>query len=473
MGHRNDAIGQYAGRGTWPDHLELLGGARGVWPPSPSVGAVPDDVSPLDGPADGSPAVGHAPPAHAPPERAEVEAGTEVSEDLRTRRAAFFRRGSRTSPVADQPRPTGGRWTEAEADRQIRTFLIRLADGRQLVHREDPVELLRENDLLLLFGPQEEAAFAELALRFPDETVTRWATLLSGGDRTEAFGPRSRAERRDEATILRELQVGVRKRVASVLLLVAALVGLGVGGRALLATGPEDRSDRALRFVGTADVSREGEQVLAVEGGPPVAEPVLVAPADRVVAIIKGDGPPDDRIRLDVPVAELPVPVGVLAATVFEHRGGQVALVGPDDWWTGACVRVTVATGMLRPLDVVVHEVAEGACPDGLPGRPARVTCVGRAVLMLAVDIPQGSVELDEGGLGWAEVVRFAVEEAPAPDSAWEVLSVRGAISVPDVSEGAAVPVPTFGGTPGDVIRVEFGGDVLADGAAGGDCTLV
>ena len=92
---------------------------------------------------------------------------------------------------------------------------------------------------------------------------------------------------------------------------------------------------------------------------------------------------------------------------------------------------------------------------------------------MLAVDIPQGSVELDEGGLGWAEVVRFAVEEAPAPDSAWEVLSVRGAISVPDVSEGAAVPVPAFGGAPGDVIRVEFGGDVLADGAAGGDCTLV
>ncbi|MBJ31142.1 MAG: hypothetical protein CL466_06965 [Acidimicrobiaceae bacterium] len=426
---------------------------------------MPDDP-PL--PVDPTPDQG----TEAPTERSSPEAGTEVSDDLRSRRAAFFRKGSRTSPVADQPRPTGGRWSETEADRQIRTFLIRLADGRELVHREDPVELLRENDLLLLFGPQEEEAFAELALRFPDETVTRWATLLSGGDRTEAFGPRSRAERRDEATILRELQVGVRKRVASVLLLVVALFALVLGGRALLSTGPKDRSDRALRFAGAADVVREGEQVFAVEGGAPVAEPVLVAPADQVVAVLRGDGPPDDRIRLDVPAAELPVPVGVLAATVFEHHGGQVALVGPNGWWAEACIRVTVSTGMLRPLDVVLHEVAEGACPDGLVGRPARVTCVGRAVLMLAVDIPQGSVELDEGGLGWAEVVRFAVEGAPSPTSAWEVLSVRGAISVPHASGADAVAVPAFGGTPGDVVRVEFGGDVLPSGPAGGDCTL-
>jgi len=88
------------------------------------------------------------------------------------------------------------------------------------------------------------------------------------------------------------------------------------------------------------------------------------------------------------------------------------------------------------------------------------------------VDIPQGSVELDEGGLGWAEVVRFAVEGAPAPTSAWEVLSVRGAISVPHADGADAVAVPAFGGAPGDVVRVEFGGDVLAGGPAGGDCTL-
>ena len=411
-----------------------------------------------------------------PTERSSAEAGTEVSDDLRTRRAAFFRKGTRTSPVADQPRPTGGRWTDAEADRQIRTFLIRLADGRQLVHREDPVELLRENDLMLLFGPKEEEAFAELALRFPEETVTRWATLLSGGDRTEAFGPRSRAERRDEASIVRELQVGVRKRVVSVLLLVAVLGGLGVGARSLLSSGPEDRSDRALRFAGVADPVGRGDPAAPVAGGPPVAASDLVASADRVVAVLKGDGPPDDRIRLDVPAAELPVAAGVLAATVFEHRGGQVAIVGPDDWWAGACVRVTVATGMLRPLDVVVHEVAEGACPADLTGRAARVTCVGRAVLMLAVDVPQGSVELDEGGLGWAEVIRFAVEAAPDATSRWEVLSVRGAIRVPDVGaasgEETTVAIPAFGGAPGEVVRVEFGDGVLAGGAAGGDCTL-
>jgi len=406
------------------------------------------------------------------PERVSGEVGTEVSESLRNRRSAFFRRGFRSSPVANLPRPTGGRWTEAEADRQIRTFLIRLADGRELVHREDPVELLRENDLLLLFGPQEEAAFAELALRFPDETVTRWATLLSGGDRSEAFGPRSRAERRDEASIVRELQVGVRKRVASLLLLSVVLFGLGLAVRTLLSEQPEDRSERAIRFSRIITDSNSEGSITAVEGGPPIAVPELVAPVDQVVAVLKGDGLPDDRIRLDVPIDDLPVPPGVLAAAVFEHRGGQVALVGPEDWWAGTCVRVAVATELLRPLDVVVHEVAEGSCPDDLPGRPARVTCVGRSVLMLAIDIPQGSVELDEGGLGWAEVIRFSVETAPTQNSKWEALSVRGAISVPDSTEETAIAVPTFGGAPGDVIRVEFGDGVLADGSAGGDCTL-
>jgi len=431
---------------------------------------VPEDdgVPPLGGQSDGP----EEESTEVLPERISGEAGTEVSEKLRNRRSAFFRRGFRSSPVANLPRPTGGRWTGAEADRQIRTFLIRLADGRELVHREDPVELLRENDLLLLFGPQEEAAFAELALRFPDETVTRWATLLSGGDRSEAFGPRSRAERRDEASIVRELQVGVRKRVASLLVLAIALAGIGVAARTLLSAGPEDRSDRAIRFAGITADSDTGGPISAVEGGPPIAVPELVAPVDRVVAVLKGDGLPDDRIRLEVPVDDLPVPPGVLAAAVFEHRGGQVALVGPEDWWAEACVRVTVATGLLRPLDVVVHEVAEGSCPSELPGRPARVTCVGRSVLMLAIDIPQGSVELDEGGLGWAEVIRFAVEAAPPQNSKWEVLSVRGMISVPDSTEETAVAVPRFGGAPGDVIRVEFGDGILNGGSAGGDCTL-
>ncbi|MDP6659380.1 MAG: hypothetical protein QGH21_06585, partial [Candidatus Poseidoniia archaeon] len=101
---------------------------------------------------------------------------------------------------------------------------------------------------MLLFGPEEEEAFARLALRFPDETVAVWATLLSGGDRSEAFGPRSRSERRDEAVVEQALRLGMRKRVASSLLLVALLAGGVLLGRPLLEQDPVDRTDRSLRF---------------------------------------------------------------------------------------------------------------------------------------------------------------------------------------------------------------------------------
>ena len=439
-------------------------GALGAVPLSRSVDAVPAADEPIDPSNPESPI--DQPDQSAVPERSTTEAGTEVSQKLRGRRSAFFRRGGGTaSPVAGMPTPSGGRWTETEADQQIRAFLIRLAGDRDLVHRDDPVELLRENDLLLLFGPEEETAFADLALRFPEETLTRWATLLSGGDRSEAFGPRSRSERRDEASLLREFQVGLRKRVLGGVLLVAVLAVLAYGAQSILSDGPEDRSDRALRFTGSTVVDAEGKPTGRVEGGLPVAEPALIGLADRVVAVLRGEGPAESRIRLDVPDSDLPVRPGSLLATVFDHRGGQVAIAGPENWWAGACIRVTVATGSLRPLDVVVHEVEEGACPGGLGGRAARVTCVGRAVLMLAVDIPQGEVELDEGGLGWAEVIRFGVETAPAATSKWELLAVRGAIAVADPEGNAEVSVPAFGGAPGDVVPVEIGG-------AAGECTL-
>ena len=81
------------------------------------------------------------------------------------------------------------------------------------------------------------------------------------------------------------------------------------------------------------------------------------------------------------------------------------------------------------------------------------------------MDIPQGEVELAEGGLGWAEVIRFGVETAPAATSKWELLAVRGAIAVADSEGNAEIAVPAFGGAPGDVVSVEIGG-------ATGECTL-
>ena len=404
------------------------------------------------------------------PEQARSEPGTEVSDDLWNRRSTFFRATSRTgSPVEGQAFEPGRRWTTSEADRQLRAFLTRLAGDRRLAHRTDPTDLVRENDLLLLFGPEEEEAFAKLALRFPDETVAQWATLLSGGDRSEAFGPRSRAERRDETVIARDLTRGLRKRVAgTALLLVVVAVGV-LGGRSLLETTPGDRTDRSLRF-STAQGQGGGEDPgdVRLVGGDPVADPALVAVAETVVAVLRGDGPLEERIMLSVPWAELPIRPGTLAATVFEHGGGQVALVGPDGWVDRACIRVSVVTGRFRPLDTVLHMGSDATCPAGLVGRRAEVTCLGSAALVLAINIPQGEVSLIEGGTGWAEAVRFGVESPVAPSGRWETLAVRGMIAVPVGAESVAVP--SFGGGAGDELAMDLGAD--GRGRHQATCTL-
>lgn len=405
------------------------------------------------------------------PEQARTEPGTEVSAGLRERRSTFFRVRSDTgSPVDDIAIEPGRRWTQAEADRQIRTFLIRLAGNRRLTHRTDPVELVRENDLMLLFGPEEEEAFARLALRFPDETVAVWATLLSGGDRSEAFGPRSRSERRDEAVVEQALRLGMRKRVASSLLLVALLAGGVLLGRPLLEQDPVDRTDRSLRFATVEEPDDvDSAEAGTVSGGPPVAEPALTAVADRPIAIRRGEEPLAERIVLRVPDPVLPVPSGALAAAVFEHVGGQVALVGPDGWVESACIRVSVVTDRLRPLDTVIYEGPDAACPTGLSGRTASVTCLGSAGIVLAIRIPQGEVALVEGGSGWAEAVRFGIESPVSPFGQWETLAIRGTISVQ--VDSASVPVPRFGGAVGDELTLDLG--TGASGRRTATCTLV
>ena len=148
---------------------------------------------------------------------------TEVSEETRGRRQTFFRaRKSSNSPVAAYQVTPGSKWSPEEADEEIKKFLTRLAGDREMVEASDPVQFAQENDLLLLFGPDEEEEFARLALRFPEETVKNWATLLSGGSRSEAFGPRSRAERRSEAAVASELQSALFRR------LITAGIGIGL-----------------------------------------------------------------------------------------------------------------------------------------------------------------------------------------------------------------------------------------------------
>ena len=121
-----------------------------------------------------------------------------------------------------------------------------------------------------------------------------------------------------------------------------ALTPARTARRQLAADGPADRDHGRHRPLPTD----WGE--MAPDRGPGCS-PRLVADA---LLVLRGEGPVEGRIRLDAPDSDLPVRPGSLLATVFEHRGGQVAIVGPEDWWAGTCVRITVATSSLRPLDV-------------------------------------------------------------------------------------------------------------------------
>ena len=389
----------------------------------------------------------------------------------RNRRSAFFRVGRMAvSPVSGYPVRRGTRLNANEADRQIRAFLAQLAGERQLEFRADPVEMARENDLLLLFGPEEEEEFARLALTFPDETVKRWATLLSGGNRSEAFGPRSRAERRDEAAVARELQTAVLRRVLGGLLVLALLVVSFLGLRALVGRGSDGGPGPGLRFAQPIAGEPQSQEGHSVAGGPPIAEPALTAVADRIVAVVRGGGPIAERIRLLVPAADLPILVGSVSAAVFQYDQGQIALVGPEGWVERSCVRVSVTTKELRPLDVVRHAGLRADCPAGMVGRDPRVTCLGSSVLILAIEIPQKDrpKELPEGGVGWAEKVRFGVETPSKVGDPWEVLAVRGTIEVPVGAED--VVIPRFGGAPGDELTVDLGDG--ADRPRAGTCRL-
>ncbi len=387
------------------------------------------------------------------------------------RRSAFFRVGrSAVSPVSGYPVRRGARLNANEADRQIRAFLAQLAGERELEFRADPVEMARDNDLLLLFGPDEEEEFARLALAFPDETVKRWATLLSGGDRSEAFGPRSRAERRDEAAVAQELQTAVLRRALGGLLVLALLGVSFLGIQALVGRGSEGGPGPGLRFAQPTSGEPQSLEGNSVAGGPPIAEPALTAVADRVVAVLRGGGPIAERIRLSVPAAELPISVGSVSAAVFQYDQGQIALVGPEGWVERSCVRVSVTTKGLRPLDVVRYAGLRAECQVGMVGRSPRATCLGPSVLILAIEIPQQDrpKELPEGGVGWADKVRFGVESPSKVGGAWEVLAVRGTIEVPVGEED--VVIPRFGGVPGDELTVDLGDG--ADRERVGTCRL-
>ena len=391
-------------------------------------------------------------------------------EETRTRRQAFFRaRKFSKSPVAAYQVTPGSKWSTEEADEEIRKFLTRLAGDRDLVETADPIQLAQENDLLLLFGPDEEEEFARLALRFPEETVKNWATLLSGGSRSEAFGPRSRAERRSEAAVASELQSAVFRRLIT--------AGIGVGlilvvffALKSLTDNSEEKVGLGLRFSEVSSVESVESNNSYLDLFNPITEPALVATAERIVAVKQGEEQLMERIKVDVPYEALPILPGVLSATVFQYGEGQIALVGPEGWVADSCTMVSVTTSNLRPLDVVHYAGSSTDCPSGIKGTEANPTCLGSSVLVLPIAIPQRSnpQKLPEGGVGWAEKVRFAIESPTAELNGWEVLSVRGTIEVPEGVEN--VVIPKFGGAPGDKLEIDLG--VGSEGPIAGSCII-
>ena len=391
-------------------------------------------------------------------------------EETRARRQTFFRdRKFSKSPVAAYQVSPGSKWSPEEADEEIRKFLTRLAGDRDLVETVDPVKFAQENDLLLLFGPDEEEEFARLALRFPEETVKNWATLLSGGSRSEAFGPRSRAERRSEATVASELQSALFRRLIA--------VGIGVGlilvvffALKSLTGKSEEKVGLGLRFSEVSSVESIESNNSYLDLFNPTTEPALVATAERIVAVKHGEEQLMERIKVDVSDEALPILPGVLSATVFQYGEGQIALVGPEGWVADSCTMVSVTTSNLRPLDVLHYVGSDTDCPSQIQGTEANPTCLGSSVLILPIAIPQRSnpQKLPEGGVGWAEKVRFAIESPTAELDGWEVLSVRGTIEVPEGVEN--VVIPKFGGAPGDQLEIDLG--MGSEGPIAGSCII-
>ncbi len=376
------------------------------------------------------------------PEGSAVGAGEDPIDALP--RSGFFRV---EGPERRLPRaPEGPPWTGAEADAALFAFLRALAGERPTVDHRDPLEFARANDLLLLFDAEAQAAFETHLARLPTDRAAAWRDLLAGGTSSEAFGPLTLQEKLDERELTEALRLGRRQRIVNVTLALVALVGLVgglfVGWRAL--TGGESRTRGALRFapVGEGDVG-------AVAGGAPVAVAELTAPLSTSVAVAAGEGPLEDRL-VDAPFADHRLPPGSVWASLFAYDGvGQVALVGPDGWAVDACVRASVVTGDLRPLDTVTT----GPCRAPV-GRPAVVTCRGDDALVLAVDVPEGGVELPEGGTGFADAVRVQVIESAGGD--YDSLSIRGTIAV---DPSADVAIPAFGGAPGDELEFTLGAD--------------
>jgi hypothetical protein len=330
---------------------------------------------------------------------------------------------------------------------QVRRFLDALTDGRP-IHEEhaDPLEYAQRNGLLLLIGPEEERHLARLARRMPRDMAIAWRDALRGGHASDAFGPLSEPERLDEARVEQELRSGRSSRRRNILLTGAVVVvALTAGAFLLLRNDSDDETSGAITF----DATEEQATGDLRAGPPPAVQPALVARLDQPVAVAAGDGPTESRIVLTPAATDLPQAPGEIAATLFRYNGsGQVVLVGPSGWLANACIEVSPISQGLRPFETAFHETVPGTCPTA-PMRAATVGCASDTTVMLDLRLPEGNVNLEEGGQATVSAVRVKlVGSSPA----YETISVNGQITVP---AGSEVTVPTFGGAVGETVNFD------------------
>lgn len=336
-------------------------------------------------------------------------------------------------------------WSYEESDVRAHEFLMAVAGDRDIYQFiEDPVEHARVNSFMLLFNEDVTTAFKTYLVRMPAPRAEAWRELISGGVSAEVFGPLTLQEQLDERRIEAHLRAARSGRIVSAVVAVAVLAALLLGGVVFWSefVTQDTRSAGRLDFGPLNELSNEA----ALVGGPPVVETSLTATLATTVAVLAGDAPLAERIT-SAPAGSFPYPPGALRATIFQYAGsGHVLLVGPAGFVDNSCLRASVVTEDLRPLDVVTS----GPCADPV-GRTATVGCVGPTAVLMDLKVPSGAVDLPEGGSGFAEAVRV---QLVGHDERYEVLSIRATI---EVGAEEQVVVPRFGAAPEDELIFNFG----------------
>lgn len=376
----------------------------------------------------------------------------EIQPDSFVVSSGFLRAGSGANvPPPAEPGPS---WSFDEADEKAHEFLLHVAGERTVSeYVDDPVEHARVNGLLLLFSDEVQESFQTYLARMPEPRAEAWRDLIAGGASSEAFGPLTLQEKLSEEQVDEALAKGRRQRMINLAIGSVALIVLVAGAVVVrnIFLVDDGRTEGSFRF----DQLAEEPEVAALSGGPPVANPDLTVALATDVAVAVGEGPEAERIVV-APFSVYPHPPGSVRASLFQYAGGaHVVIVGPDGFTADSCLRASVVTSELRPLDTVTH----GPCAQPV-GRAPVVGCLGPSAVMLDLDIPSGVVELPEGGTAVADAVRVQLV-GDHPD--YEVLTIRGTIAVAD---DGSVDLPRFGGEPGDELTFDLGFDRV------GTCTV-